>query len=415
MDVNQPLALLAGLSPAQFMRRHWQKKPLLVRQAIPGFQPFLSRAALFRLAAREQVESRLMVQQEKGWSMKKGPLAPRSLPPLTREGWTLLVQGVDLHEPTGHELLQQFRFVPDARLDDLMISFATPGGGVGPHFDSYDVFLFQASGRRRWKIGRQKDFTLQQGVPLKILQNFEADEEFVLEAGDMLYLPPRYAHEGIAEASAGPDGKPADCMTYSIGFRSPAQTELAAELLHRLAEMGEDAAQAGSAEEGGKPARPQRMYRDPAQPATETPAAMPAGLAAFAGQAVLEALKDPLALACALGECMTEPKPGVWFDEPQQAWDGDAVKAGQTGIALDARTRMMYDNDHIFINGESYRAKGADASLMRRLADQRHLGGRELRKAGVTAIELLGDWHDAGWLRLALPGASGDAKKASSV
>ena len=406
MDVNQPLALLAGLSPAQFMRRHWQKKPLLVRQAIAGFQPFLSRAALFKLAAREQVESRLIVQQDKGWSMKKGPFAPKSLPPLVREGWTLLVQGVDLHEPAGHALLRQFRFVPDARLDDLMISFATPGGGVGPHFDSYDVFLFQASGRRRWKIGLQKDLTLQQGVPLKILQNFEADEEFVLEAGDMLYLPPRYAHDGIAETSVGSDGKPADCMTYSIGFRSPAQTELVSELLHRLAEMNEDAAEACNGEEGRKPARPQRMYRDPAQPATETPAAMPAGLAAFAGQAVLEALKDPLALACALGEYMTEPKPGVWFDEPQQAWDGEAAKAGQTGIALDARTRMMYDSDHVFINGESYRAKGADASLMHRLADQRHLTPNELRKAGKTAIELLGDWHEAGWLQQAPPGPS---------
>ena len=399
MEVNQPLALLAGLTPAQFMRRHWQKKPLLVRQAIPGFQPFLSRAALFKLAVSEQVESRLIVQQDQGWSLKKGPFAPKTLPPLSKAGWTLLVQGVDLHEPAGHALLQQFRFVPDARLDDLMISFATPGGGVGPHFDSYDVFLFQVSGRRRWKIGLQKDFTLQQGVPLKILQNFEADEEFVLEAGDMLYLPPRYAHDGIAEACVGPDGKTADCMTYSIGFRSPAQTELASELLHRLAEMGEDAAESCADEEGSRPSRPQRMYRDPTQPATETPAALPAGLADFAAQAVLQALKDPLALACALGEYMSEPKPGVWFDEPQQAWNGEAAKAGQTRIALDARTRMLYDSDHIFINGESYRAKGADASLMRRLADQRQLTMAELRKAGAAAIALLGDWHEAGWLQ----------------
>ncbi|MEC5213605.1 50S ribosomal protein L16 3-hydroxylase [Polaromonas sp. CG_9.5] len=399
MEVNQPLALLAGLTPAQFMRRHWQKKPLLVRQAIAGFQPFLSRAALFKLAASEQVESRLIAQQGEGWSLKKGPFAPKTLPPLSKAGWTLLVQGVDLHESAGHALLQQFRFVPDARMDDLMISFATPGGGVGPHFDSYDVFLFQASGRRRWKIGLQKDFTLQQGVPLKILQNFEADEEFVLEAGDMLYLPPRYAHDGIAEACVGSDGKTADCMTYSIGFRSPAQSELASELLHRLAEMGEDAAESCADEEGSRPSRPQRMYRDPAQPATETPAALPAGLADFAGQAVLQALKDPLALACALGEYMSEPKPGVWFDEPQQAWNAEVAKAGQTRIALDARTRMLYDSDHVFINGESYRAKGADASLMRRLADQRHLTMAELRKAGAAAIALLGDWHEAGWLQ----------------
>jgi len=397
MDVNQPLSLLAGLTPAQFMRRHWQKKPLLVRQAIAGMQPFLSRAALVKLAAQEQVESRLIAWKEKGWALKKGPFGPKTLPPLSQAGWTLLVQGVDLHEPAGHALLQQFRFVPDARLDDLMISFATTGGGVGPHFDSYDVFLLQASGRRRWKIGRQKDLSLQEGVPLKILQNFVAEEEFVLEAGDMLYLPPGYAHDGVAEASVGPDGKPADCMTYSIGFRCPAQAEMTADLLHRLAEMEEDAAET-QAQEGGGPVVLKRMYRDPAQAATDTPAAMPEGLAAFARLAVLEALKNPLALACALGECMSEPKPGVWFDEPDQAWDAEAAKAGRTRVALDARTRMLYDSDHVFINGESYRAKGADARLMQRLANQRHLDAQDVRKAGQSAIDLLGDWQEAGWL-----------------
>jgi 50S ribosomal protein L16 3-hydroxylase len=405
MDVNQPLALLAGLSPAQFMRRHWQKKPLLVRQAIPGFVPFLSRPALFKLAAQEQVESRVIVQHDKGWTLKHGPVPPKTLPPLSKPGWTLLVQGVDLHEPAGHELLQQFRFVPDARLDDLMISFATPGGGVGPHFDSYDVFLLQASGRRRWKIGRQKDFTLQEGVPLKILQNFEPEEEFVLEAGDMLYLPPRYAHDGIAEAGPGPDGKTSDCMTYSIGFRSPGQAELAAEMLHRLAEFSEEAPPADEAEL--RAVRSPRLYRDPTQPATATPAALPECLVSFARQALQEALKDPLALACALGEYMTEPKASVFFDEPSQDWDGEAAKAGESAVALDARSRMMYDSDHVFINGESYRAKGADAVLMQRLADQRHLAAGDLRKASKSAIALLGDWHEAGWLQQVWPEASG--------
>ncbi len=402
MDVNQPQALLAGLSPARFMRRHWQKKPLLVRQAIAGFTPFLSRSELFRLAAREHVESRLIVRQDSGvgWRMKSGPLAPRSLPPLARPGWTLLVQAVDLHAPAARALLERFRFVPDARLDDLMVSFATTGGGVGPHFDSYDVFLFQASGRRRWRIGRQRDLTLQPDAPLKILQNFEPDEEFLLEAGDMLYLPPRYAHDGIAEACVGPDGKAADCMTYSIGFRSPAPSELAAELLHRLAEFGEDAAENFPGDESGPARRRQRrIYRDPDQPATATPAALPESLRAFAGRAVLAALNDPLALGCALGEYLTEPKPAVWFDEALQPWDGAAANAGRLGIELDARSRMLYDGDHVFINGESYRAKGADARLMRRLADQRGLPGRELRKAGAAALALLGDWHGAGWLR----------------
>lgn len=392
MDVNQPLALLAGLAPAQFMRRHWQKKPLLVRQAIPGFKPLLSRAELFRLAAQERVESRLVVQQPTGWRMKQGPFGPRSLPALSRPQWTLLVQGVDLHERRAHELLQQFRFVPDARLDDLMISFATPGGGVGPHFDSYDVFLLQASGRRRWKIGRQKDLTLQEGVPLKVLQNFEPEQEFVLEAGDMLYLPPRYAHDGLAESSLGEDGKAQDCMTYSIGFRVPRRAELASELLQRLADFA-----GGEADDG---ALSQDLYRDPSQAATPTPAAVPEDLLAFAQKAVHDALKDPLALACALGECLTEPKASVWFDAASGHWDPRCAE----GLSLDPRTRMMYDAQHVFINGESYRAKGADATLMRRLADQRRLAAADLRRAGPSALDLLADWHEAGWL--AHPGSA---------
>ena len=385
MDVNQPLALLAGLTPAQFMRRHWQKKPLLVRQAIPGFKPVIGRAALFRLAAEPQVESRLVLREAKGWRMKQGPFKARSLPSLVTPDWTLLVQGVDLHHRPAHELMQRFRFVPDARLDDLMISFASSGGGVGPHFDSYDVFLLQASGRRRWKIGRQTDPTLQEGVPLKILQNFEPESEFVLEAGDMLYLPPRYAHDGLAESCPGDDGKPADCMTYSIGFQAPKRDVLASELLQRLSDFGD----AADADDGSR-----HLYRDPSQPATATPAAVPDGLLEFARQAVHDAMKDPLALACALGESLTEPKALVWFDDPSGAWNPRAVD----GLSLDHRTRMMYDSQHVFINGESYRAKGADATLMRRLADQRCLTVTDLARASPPALTLLADWHESGWL-----------------
>ncbi len=384
MDVTQALLLLGGLTPQQFMRRHWQKKPLLVRQAIPGFKPVLDRASLFRLAGQPNVESRLVQQQPKGWRMKQGPFGPRGLPALSAPAWTLLVQGVDLHDARAHALLQNFRFIPDARLDDLMISFATPGGGVGPHFDSYDVFLLQASGRRRWKIGKQKDLSLQEGVPLKILQNFEPEQEFVLEAGDMLYLPPRYAHDGLAEPCVCADGKAQDCMTYSIGFRAPGRSELAGELLQRLADFD------GDAQTGLVP----HLYTDRAQAATATPAAMPTGLLEFAQQALHDALKDPLALACVLGEYLTEPKASVWFDEPAGPWD----PGHPGGLSLDPRSRMMYDTHHVFLNGESYRARGGDAALMRRLADQRCLPAAGLRKASESALALLADWHEAGWL-----------------
>jgi 50S ribosomal protein L16 3-hydroxylase len=358
---------------------------------LPGFKPILSRPELFALAGQEEVESRLVVQGANGWRMKSGPFVPRSLPALNKPGWSLLVQGVDMHEAKAHALLQQFRFVPDARMDDLMISYASAGGGVGPHFDSYDVFLLQASGRRRWRIGKQTDFTLQEGVPLKILQNFVPTEEFVLEAGDMLYLPPRYAHDGVAEDAVSADGKPEACMTYSIGFRAPSQTELAGAMLQRLAEFGSD--------DEDVEAVP-KLYRDPQQPATAHPAALPAELTEFARQAVASALKDPLALACVLGEYLTEPKPSVWFDEPGQDSTRAPYFGAASGLVLDARTRMMYDEHHIFINGESYRAKGADALLMRQLADQRHLNAAELSKASASAQNLLTDWQDAGWLEM---------------
>jgi len=391
MDVHNALPLLAGLTPAQFMRRHWQKKPLFVRGAIPGFKPLLSRAELFKLAGADGVESRLIVKNDVGWRMKTGPFMPRSLPPISKPGWTLLVQGVDGHDEAVNQLLQQFRFVPDARLDDVMISLASPGGGVGPHFDSYDVFLFQASGRRRWRISQQQDLTLQANVPLKILQNFEPDQEFVLDAGDMLYLPPRYAHDGVAEAAMDSNGKLLDCMTYSIGFKAPAQSDLTAELLHKLAEFNEDA-DADSAE-------PKKMYRDPTQQATETPAQLPDALTAFADAAVRQALKNPLAIACALGEIMTSPKASVWFDEPSLPW----TDAPESSLHLDGKTRMMYGDHHIFINGESYRAQGADARLMHDLADQRSLPQQALKKASRGARNLLSDWYAAGWLHIAKP------------
>ena len=398
MDVNQSLELLAGLTPVQFMRRHWQKKPLLVRQALPGFKPLLSRSDLFQHAAGQQTESRLIVQKPGGWTLKHGPFAARALPPLKQPGWTLLLQSVDLHNAQAHQLLQRFRFVPDARLDDLMISFATPGGGVGPHFDSYDVFLFQASGRRRWKVSKQKDLTLQEGVPLKILKNFKADEEFVLEAGDMLYLPPRYAHDGIAEACVGTDGKAVDCMTYSIGFRAPAKQELASEMLHRLAEFHEDTADDELTRAGSALQKTPRLYRDADQPATSNPAALPAGLVDYARAAVTESLQDPVAIACALGEYMTEIKPSVLFDEAPQAFMSGSDSAE---IVLAAQTRMMYGEHHVFMNGESYLARGADARLMQKLADQRGLTAPQLRKASPAAVELLAQWHEEGWLRCA--------------
>src|ERR1700693_2980044 len=176
------ITVLGDMTPAQFLRDYWHKKPLLIRQGLPGFKALLTPKELFALAAREDVESRLITKVKDDWSLQNGPF--KRLPATKQKEWTLLVQGVNLHNNDADALLRRFRFIPDARLDDLMISYAGDGGGVGPHFDSYDVFLLQAHGTRRWSIGAQTDLSLEEGAPLKLLRRFTPEQEFDLEPGD---------------------------------------------------------------------------------------------------------------------------------------------------------------------------------------------------------------------------------------
>ena len=376
MQKNTALALLGGLTPEQFMKRHWQKKPLLIRQALPDMKPLIERSQLLEMVESEEVESRLIVRKGAKWTLKKGPMGRKSLPSLKTPDWTVLIQGVDLHNDAVHSLLQQFRFVPDARLDDLMISFASEGGGVGPHFDSYDVFLLQAHGQRKWRIGRQKKYELQEGVPLKILKDFKPEAEFVLNPGDMLYLPPGYAHDGVAVG---------ECMTYSVGFRVPRSAELASELLMGLSEeVTEDHGTASDL-----------LYQDPHQTAAIQDASVPKALQEFAAQSVAKALKDPQILNCLLGESLTEPKPNVWFDAP----DFDDLPSFEwpAQVRLDRRTKMLFDAKHIFINGESFRAAGKDAKLLRKLANEKTLSKALAAQLSDNAAELMQAWWEEGW------------------
>jgi 50S ribosomal protein L16 3-hydroxylase len=220
MNPDTPLQLLGGLTAREFLRDYWQKKPLLVRQAIPDFESPISPDELAGLALEEEVESRLVIEHgERPWELQRGPFNEDTFQTLPERDWTLLVQAVDQFVPEVAELLEDFKFLPKWRIDDLMISFAAPGGGVGPHFDNYDVFLLQAHGHRRWQIGQMcdADSPLLPHADLKILAQFEPTDEWVLAPGDMLYLPPCLAHCGTAED---------DCMTYSVGFRAPSAAEV---------------------------------------------------------------------------------------------------------------------------------------------------------------------------------------------
>ncbi|WP_407316313.1 JmjC domain-containing protein [Pseudomonas sp. nanlin1] len=220
MNADIPLQLLGGITAREFLRDYWQKKPLVIRQAFPDFENPISADELAGLALEDEVESRIILEHgERPWEMRRGPFAEDAFGQLPERDWTLLVQAVDQFVPEVAELLQHFRFLPSWRIDDVMISFATPGGNVGPHFDNYDVFLLQGQGRRHWKLGQMcdSDSALLEHADLRILADFQQSQEWTLEPGDMLYLPPRLAHYGVALD---------DCMTYSVGFRAPSAAEV---------------------------------------------------------------------------------------------------------------------------------------------------------------------------------------------
>ncbi len=365
--------VLGPLSAREFFKTYWQKKPLLIRQAIPGFQPLLPRDALFALAGNEAVESRLITNFREQWKMQHGPVT--KLPAVSRKNWTLLVQGVNLHDDKADQLLNQFRFIPDARLDDLMISYATDTGGVGPHFDSYDVFLLQAHGQRRWRIGAQKDLSLVDGMPLKILRNFTPTEEYVLEPGDMLYLPPHYAHEGVAIG---------ECMTYSVGFRAPSWQELGEGFMNFMADNVD------------LPGR----YADPELSTTSHPAKLGDDLVATVSNQFAKLAARPEDIAIFLGEYLSEPKPTVWFDLPPRplALARFISTAAKRGLRLHRKTRMLYRSKFVFINGESFQPAGADRRVLQTLADERAIPAEQIGKASDDLQESLYQWYRDGWV-----------------
>lgn len=364
--------LLGGLTPAQFMRRHWQKKPLLARAALPAATAVIDHGELMRLAMQPETESRLIRREGKRWQVSHGPFRRADLARLPARNWTLLVQGVDLWLPRGRELLDQFAFIPHARLDDLMVSYAPPGGGVGPHFDSYDVFLLQGAGRRRWQVSRQRDLTLVENAPLKILRHFTPQQEWTLDAGDMLYLPPRYAHDGVALN---------DCLTLSIGFRAPSAQDICARFLDFLQER----------------LNTDEIYADPGLKATRHPGRIPAGMSTGLIN-MLDQLSSPHSeLLRFVGEELSTPKPQVVFSAPVRPLGAAsfARRLQTQGLTLAAATILLYDATAFYINGERVAAPAAARSWLRKLADRRRCAAG---KPPAAALELLYAWYRAGYL-----------------
>jgi 50S ribosomal protein L16 3-hydroxylase len=370
-----PSALLGGLGAHAFLRRHWQKQPLLVRQALEGGDRLFDRRTLLSLACRDDVESRVVVREGRRWSMTHGPFRLRDFTALGTRGWTLLVQGVNLFSDDADALLRRFAFLPYARLDDLMVSYAVDGGGVGPHFDSYDVFLLQASGRRRWRYGRQRDLSLRPGLPVRILRRFSATDDVVLGPGDMLYLPPQWAHDGIALG---------ECTTCSIGFRADSAQELATAFLDFLRDR--------LALDG--------RYADPDLAATQAPAQIDRRMRRRVATMLAAVRWDAELVDEFLGTRLSEPKPHVFFEPPSEPLTRSAFRRGiaRGGVVLDRRTQMLYDERRLYVNGSAWSLRSLDARAVRELADRRALGATSMAALAAPTIDLLYDGYRNGYL-----------------
>ncbi|MEP7069576.1 MAG: cupin domain-containing protein [Usitatibacter sp.] len=341
-----------GLDPAAFMRRHWQREPLLLRGAFPGFADPLGAREVLALATSADAASRLVRHRGASWSVEHGPFPPSRFKQLPRRDWTVLVQDTNHFSPRADALLASFDFVPHARIDDVMVSYAVPGGSVGPHVDSYDVFLLQGHGRRRWQISAQKDRSFVAGLDLKVLQRFAPEAEWTLDAGDMLYLPPGVAHHGVAET---------ECLTWSVGFRAPSDAELVAGFLDYLRDR----------------LAPAGQYADPGAAPARHPGEIPADMFAHAGRA-LEAIRwGAIEVREFTGRYLSEPKAHVYFCPPRKPLTRARFEreAARHGVALDPRSRLMFSGTMFFMNGEELEAPAKARVALQAIADERRLQG----------------------------------------
>jgi 50S ribosomal protein L16 3-hydroxylase len=395
MAKNQTLQLLGGLTPAEFLSEYWHKKPLLIKNAIPGFTGLLSPEELAGLACEEEVQSRIVEEINGQWHASHGPFDDEDfarLPekPDPEHRWTLLVQTVNHYLPEASELLQQFDFIPYARLDDLMVSYAPDGGGVGPHFDSYDVFLLQGQGKRLWRVSEQTDLELIEGAPLRILKNFDTAQEWLLEAGDMLYLPPQLAHWGIAVS----DGKN-DCMTYSIGFRAPKNQELATEFLGYMQDKlnQEQLTLAG-------------MYEDADLCLQEHAAEISANMVTKVAENLKKIQWSNTDVADFLGSYLSEPKPDVVFEVNKKMSQSNFNKSlAKYGIRLDLKSQMLFSGNRFYLNGEVVTFTDKSAVILTKLADNRELSLDDMNHSQITdepLLQQLHEWYLAGYLHFHL-------------
>ncbi|MHB9879875.1 JmjC domain-containing protein [Pacificimonas sp. ICDLI1SI03] len=315
---------LIDFDHAAFLRDHWQRAPLLIRNPWASWTNPLEPDELAGLSCENDIESRLVTRSGTGWDLEHGPFPESRFSQMDEEAWTLLVQAVDHHIPTVAALLEPFRFIPNWRIDDVMVSYAVDGGGVGPHYDQYDVFLIQGLGKRRWQLGGMCDGATKM-LPhegLRLLADFQPTEEWVLEPGDILYVPPGIAHNGTAVGD--------DCMTYSIGFRAPSRAELIGGWAESvIAHLDDD----------------DDRYTDPDLQPQENPGEISASAIARLHEMIRERAQDRRIFARSFGEYSTAPKdPDVdWRpDQPVNAADVRLHMAEGAALIRNPASRFSY-------------------------------------------------------------------------
>jgi 50S ribosomal protein L16 3-hydroxylase len=391
------------LNVEQFKTTHWQKKPLLVRNALPSPESLISKQELLLLSKNGQCEARLIHQSKKNtWQLSHGPFSDqdsgKSVFP-KRTPWTVLVQGVDTVNPNINRLMADFRFAGDALLDDVMISYATNGGGVGPHLDSYDVFLIQLHGQRQWQISPPKSTPpiFEEGLPVKILKTFTATQQWLLEAGDMLYLPAGWGHDGVAVG---------ECMTASIGFRAPNRNEWLNAYLDDLSDSLEDIL-APTQKRLKIPATKNIASKiNPARIETSIPDQFGTWVDELMGKGVAQKSTTKTHIRELTGRFLTEPKNHTTFVAPSKALS-EAIFAKRLidkGIALSLASRCLYSQvpKTFFLNGESFSISGTQLSLLAQLADTKQLGGTGANLSGIDTdlMESLHQWYTNGWITI---------------
>ena len=392
---ENPFSILGDIDVNEFLKEYWQKKPLLVRQAIPSFVSPLDAEELAGLACEENVEARLVQQKDGQYSLRQGPFTTRDFAKLPARDWTLLVQDVEKHLPEFAAWLDHFDFIPHWRVDDLMISHAAEGGGVGPHTDAYDVFLLQAKGRRRWSIAERFNPATIPGIDVKVLKEFRSEQEWELEPGDMLYLPPNVAHEGVAL-----DG---NCMTWSIGFRAPSLRDMFLDFSEWLyQQLPEDA-----------------MYSD-ADLAPWESGNGKISPTAFARmrkllRSAIENNDDTLDRW--FGQFMTEPKPWLQSEASEDTPSGrnfvSRLRAGDV-LLRDSRALLAWspfsDGAVLFVNGDAWNVHKRLEALLEILCTRRRLPVAALKDhLDETGVDLLLRLHSEGALHFASTVENGDA------